>query len=219
MTQAGQRRLGFHQSNTAPGVLFLAGALLFPAFLLQQDIVIRALQVVLFLALQGLAGKRVRPVQYLVIAAGIIVFNLVIPSGRILLELPGLLGLPGLPITESALKGGILKATAMTGLMAISRFSIRSDVQLPGRLGGLIGTSLFYFEKIMEGRSRVRRADIISGIDQVLLDIQAAGAPDPSVRVQRSVTSRGALFALTLIVLLNWAALALSMVHPHLLWG
>ena len=145
------RAASFMTTNASPRVLFLAGALLFPAFLLQQDIAIRALQIALFMVLNAISGKRIRFLQYFIVAAGIVVFNLVIPTGRVLLSVIGL------PITEGALKSGLLKATAMTGLIALSQFSIRSDLRLPGRIGGLIGQSLFYFEKIMGERRRIER--------------------------------------------------------------
>jgi hypothetical protein len=206
-------RRGTLGAHVRPGMLFLAGALLFPAFLLQQDIAVRALQVGLFLAMSALAGKRIRPVPYLVAAAAIVLFNLLIPTGMVMIA-------PlGLPVTEGALKSGLVKATALTGLIALSQFSISSALRFPGRIGGLIGTSLYYFEKIMGERARIRRSDIIGSIDTLLIDIQASGAPAAADLLPGPRSSPIALLCLALIVLANWAVLALTLVHPRLLWG
>ena len=199
--------------NTSPGVLFAAGALLFPAFLMQQDLVVRALQIGLFITLHAFSGRRVRPVQFLVVSAGIVLFNLVIPTGRVLVSVLGL------PLTEGALKSGLFKATAMSGLIALSQFSIRSDLRLPGRLGGLIGRSLFYFEKIMGERRRIDRHDIIGSLDRLLLELQGSAGPGTRVKTERSTLTWGGIWALAAIVCVNWGALVLTLVHPRLFWG
>ncbi|HEY9594311.1 MAG TPA: hypothetical protein VHE79_07535 [Spirochaetia bacterium] len=203
------RESSFIGANVSSGLLFIGGALLFPAFLFQQDIVLRAVEFGIFLALNVLSGKQIRWLQYLVVSAGIVVFNLVIPTGRVLVSVIGL------PVTEGALKSGLLKALAMSGLIALSQFSIRSDLRLPGKLGGLIARSLFYFERIMGERRRIERRDIIGSIDRLLLDVQAegaAGAESPAARPR--ATPRGVVL-LAVVVLVAWGALAFTMVHPH----
>jgi hypothetical protein len=212
----GHREPGaFMKAHTAPGLLFAAGALVFPSFLLQQDLAIRAVQVVLYVCLCAFSGRRVRPLQYFVVAAGIVVFNLVIPTGRVLLSVFGL------PLTEGALKSGLLKATAMTGLIALSQFSIRSDLRIPGRIGGLLGRSLFYFERIMGQRRKVERRDVIGSIDALLLDVHRApvtneqassGLAGGSGEEWRRSTPQGFAF-LAAVVLVNWGALAATFFH------
>jgi len=199
--------------NTSPGVLFAAGALLFPAFLMQQDLVVRALQIVLFITFNAFSGRRVRPVQFLIVSTGIVLFNLVIPTGRVLVSVLGL------PLTEGALKSGLFKATAMTGLIALSQFSIRSDLRLPGRLGGLIGRSLFYFEKIMGERRRIDRRDIIGSIDRLLLEVQGPAAPGTQAKAEGSTSTWSGVLALAVIVCVNWGALVVTLVHPRPFWG
>jgi hypothetical protein len=201
-------------------VLFVCGALLFPPFLLQQDLVVRAGLIALFLVLNVIAGRRPRILQFLLVTAGIVAFNLVIPTGRVLLS-------PlGLPITEGALKSGLMKATAMTGLIFLSQFSIRPDLRLPGRIGGLIGRSLFYFEAVMAQRRRIDRKDIIGSIDALLLSVsEGAASGEPGLpggaSVEKSAPSRGpgGLAALIAIVLFNWAVYAVTLVHPRPFWG
>jgi hypothetical protein len=194
-------------------MLFAAGALLFPSFLLQQDLAIRAMQIALFLALNALSGRRIRFVQYIVVAAGIIAFNLVIPTGRVLVA-------PlGLAITEGALKSGLLKATAMTGLIALSQFSIRSELRLPGRMGGLVGRSLYYFERIMGGRRRIDRKDIIGSVDALLLEVQGSTSdPDAGTTPRARTTPLGSAI-LVLSVAASWGAYVFTLFHPRPFWG
>jgi hypothetical protein len=213
MRQPNASRGLFSLAGVAPGPLFICGAFLFPAFLLQQDIIVRALQIALFIGLNAFSGRRIRVLQYLVVIAGIVIFNLVVPTGKVLANVVGL------PITEGALRTGLLKATAMAGLIALSQFSIRGNLKLPGRLGGLLGRSLFYFEKIMGERRRIDRKDVLGSIDRLLLEIQAAGAPQEDVAAGQDRFSPPAAVALAVIVLLNWGALAMTLVHPRFFWG
>lgn len=200
--------------------LFICGALLFPPFLLQQDIVVRAGLILVFFALNLLSHRRVRILQSLLVAAGIVAFNLVIPTGRVLAS-------PlGLPITEGALKSGLLKATAMTGLIFLSRFSIRPSLRLPGRFGGLIGRSLYYFEAIMGQRRRIDRRDVIGSVDALLLSVTEQAECDPTVPAEdgggvptKPARRRGGLPALIALVALNWGVYAATLVHPRPFWG
>ena len=201
-----------------PPALFLCGALLFPPFLLQHDIVIRAGLIVLFMALNALAGRRVRVVSSVVVAAGVVLFNLVIPTGRVLAT-------PlGLPVTESALRSGLMKATAVTGLIYLSQFSIRSTLRLPGGIGGLIGRSLYYVEAIMSERRRIDRRDIIGSLDSILLSIQGSPAePRAEERVGEDPGRRppgpGGMVVLVVLVAANWALFIGTLARPIPFWG
>jgi hypothetical protein len=217
-----------------PQALFFCGALLFPPFLLQQDVVMRACLIAAFMALNALAGKRVRLLQFAVVAAGIVLFNLILPTGRVL-------ALPlGLPITEGALKSGLMKATAMTGLIVLSQFSIRPSLRLPGRFGGLVGKSLVYFEAIMGERRSINRSDIIGSIDNLLISVGSATQSTGTARSPGTVQSldtaqsptdvgvtaapspwqrRGGLVLLVLLVAANWGLFAWTLVHPRPGWG
>jgi heptaprenyl diphosphate synthase len=206
-------------AHASPQALFFCGALLFPPFLMQQDLVVRTGLMLLFIALNMLAGKRVRLLQLLVVAAGIVLFNLVIPTGRVLAA-------PlGLAITEGAMKSGIMKATAMTGLMVLSQFSVRPSLRLPGRFGGMTGRSFFCFEAIMNERQKIDRKDIIGSIDALLLSVRAAGEPredtnpaPPTAAIQ-PFPNAGGLATLTLLVLGHWAVFVLTLFHPRPFWS
>ena len=224
----GSRPSSFLGSQASSLALFLSGAALLPAFLFQQDLVIRSALFLLFMGLNVASGRRPRLLQYVLVGAGIVVFNLVIPTGRVLVSFLGL------PITEVALKTGVSKATAMVGLIALSLFSIRSDLRLPGRFGGLLGRSLLYFEAIMSERRVIDRADIIGSIDTILLSLgDAARSPaaagdspsagdSPPAGDSPSAPDRQrfpGLAALVILVAANWGLFAFTLIHPRLFWG
>ena len=206
------RLSGFLDRSTTPWSLFLAGALLFPAFLLQQDLGIRLLQVGFFFLLNALCGRRVRFLPHLVVGLGIVVFNLIIPTGRVIIAVAGL------PVTSGALRGGVAKATAVIGMIALSQFAIRAGLRLPGPLGGLVGRSLYYFESIMAKRRSVDRKKLIESIDSLLLDLQGEADQDPRDDPRSRTSASGFLF-LSLLVTANWAALLCSALKPGLLWS
>ena len=213
MSGSDGRRDGFLGAEATARALFAAGALLLPAFLFQQDPFVRGLQILLFLGLNAAGGRRIRILQILLVGAGIVAFNLVIPTGRVLLTVLGF------PLTEVALRSGLLKATAVIGMIAISQFSLRTDLEIPGRLGGLIGRSLFYFQLIMSRRNRIDRRNLIGSIDDLLLDLQgsvtaAGGAGDRT----RRTTPAGAA-ALVALVAANWAVFLYTVIQPYPLWG
>jgi hypothetical protein len=198
--------------STTPWSLFLAGALLFPAFLFQQDLGIRLLQLALFFLLNALRGRRVRVLPHLVVGLGIVIFNLIIPTGRVIIAVAGF------PVTSGALRGGVAKATTVIGMIALSQFAISTGLNLPGRLGGLVGRSLYYFERIMAKRKSVDRKKLIESVDSLLLDLQGEADQDPGDEPLARISIAGFLF-LSLLVTANWAALICSLLKPGLHWG
>jgi hypothetical protein len=163
--------LGRFLTARVPAVLqFAAGALLMAGFLAQRDLALRGAEFAMFLLLARLSGRRLRLASYLIVAAGIVAFNLIVPVGR---ELFSVLKFP---VTESALKSGVAKALTLVGMIAASQFSIRTDLRLPGRFGGLLARSLLYFQRIVAERRRIDRRDVIGSIDAILLDVHGEGA-------------------------------------------
>ncbi len=202
----------FLTAQASPRALFAAGAALLPAFLLQEDITLRAALFCLFLVLNAASGRRIRLLQHLLVGAGIVVFNLVIPTGRVLFSVLSL------AVTEGALKSGLYKSTAMIGLIALSQFSIRAELRFPGRIGGLLGTSLLYFERIMAEKRILDRRDIVGSVDAILLSVHREPVgPDPSQ--PRGRTSPGGAALLALVVMACWGALVWTFVHPRPIWG
>ena len=117
---------------------------------------------------------------------------------------------------------GVMKATAMTGLIVLSQFSIRPNLRMPGRFGGLVGRSLYYFEAIMNQRGSVDRRDVIGSVDALLLSLGAApqalaaGTSSPAGSAREGVAGH---VLLVLPVAANWGLFAFTLVHPHPFWG
>ena len=206
--------LGRFLSARVPAELqFAAGALLMAGFLAQRDLVLRAAEFAAFLVLSRLSGRRLRVLSYLLVTAGIVAFNLVIPVGR---ELVSILSFP---VTETALKSGVAKALTLVGMIAASQFAIRQDLRLPGRFGGLLARSLLYFQRIMAEHRRIDRRDVIGSIDAVLLEVHAQGGvvreDAPSVAVRLT-----GVLALAGILCLTWVPLVVTLATGRApFWG
>jgi heptaprenyl diphosphate synthase len=206
------RRGGLLAGIVSARALFAAGALVLPAFLFQQDLAIRGMEILLFLVLNAAGGRRIRIVQILVVSAGIVLFNLLVPTGRVLLSVAGL------PVTEVALRGGVAKAGALVGMIAISQFCLREDLRIPGRVGGLVGRSLFYFQRIMGMRARVDRKDIVGSIDALLEKAQSGDGDPSSGKGLATRTTPGGALALAAVVAATWGPLVYTLVRPRPFW-
>jgi len=175
-----------------------------PAYLLQDELYIRLFQVLLFALLAGLAGKRIKWLYFLIMVSSITFFHLLVPMGRVLFEVGPM------PITEVALRNGVLKGVTIVGLVFISLFSVRSDLKLPGRLGGLVARLFYYFERIMEGRHKIEARRLIGSIDEVLTSIYAPSIPVEPVELTEGAAreSHGlALLGMVVFVLFHWTLL------------
>ncbi len=195
------------EGNVSPRDMFIATALIFPVFILQRDPGIRILQTFAFLILNAVFGRRMGILSILFAAVSITAFHLVIPSGRVFASIAGI------PLTEGALRSGIMKSTAVIGMTAISRLSIWPDLRFPGRLGGIIARSFFYFQRIMNGKKSISRKDPIAGIDRLLSDAHHGSGEGRRRSAPRRTTSAG-FFWLAVAVTMNWAALIFSVAKP-----
>jgi heptaprenyl diphosphate synthase len=160
-----RRRPNRLAAHTSPRDVFIAGAITIVAFLFQGVLWIRVAQVLLFAFLAVLAGKRIRWGYFLIMVSSITLFNLLTPVGRVIFEVGPW------PITEGALRQGLLKGFAIVGLVFISLFAVRPDLRLPGAFGGVIARLFYHFERVLDTKKRVRAAALIESIDTILLDI------------------------------------------------
>ncbi len=202
---------GPFEGNVGPRDMFIAAALVFPVFILQQDPGIRILQTFSFLILNAVFGRRMGILSILIAAVSITAFHLVFPSGRVFASIVGI------PLTVGALRSGIMKSTAVIGMTALSRLSIWPDLRFPGRLGGIIARSFFYFQRIMSGKNGISRKDPVASIDRLLIAAHRGSGEGGTPSVPRSTTSVGFLW-LAVAVAIHWAALILSIANPCFLW-
>lgn len=203
----------FLARRASAGAQFVTGVLLIAGFIAQPDLAIRSSEFAAFLALAALSGRRLRPLPYLVVSAGVVLSNLLVPVGR------ELASFAGFAITETALKSGVAKALTLVGAIAASQFSIRADLRLPGSFGGLLARSLIYFQRIVAERRRLDRRDVIGSIDAVLLEVHGSrGAVAAGTDPVRSTP--GGILLLAAIACLTLAPLAVTFAigHPPF-WG
>ncbi|HKJ85323.1 MAG TPA: hypothetical protein VKA06_04570 [Spirochaetia bacterium] len=151
--------------HTAPLHVFIVGVVTIVAFLFQEELLVRLIQVLLFAAIATLAGKRIRWGYFLIMVGSITFFNLLTPVGRVLAEYGPI------RVTEGALEQGLMKGLAIVGLVFISLFAVRPDLRLPGTFGGILARLFFYFERILDTRKRVSAKRLVESVDGVLLEL------------------------------------------------
>ncbi len=184
--------------------LFVGATLILPAYLFQTNLAIRVLQVLLFAWLATVNGKRIKWVYFVVMVVSITFFHTLNPFGEVLARIGPY------TITRGALRDGLMRGFTIIGLVFISLFSIRPDLKLPGRLGGLLGRVFWYFERIFASKRRIRVSAVIESVDEVLESLfvpdgdgeegeDAAG----NVQEQTSSTLAGILF-LGVLLAANW---------------
>lgn len=198
-------------SNISARTLFWAGMITLPAYLLQNDLMIRLAQVVLFGALARVAGKKLQWVYFLSIIATITAFHVIVPSGAVLAEIGGF------RVTQGALRTGVFKALTIVGMVFISLVAVRADLRLPGKLGALAGKIFWSFEQIMERRGElgVRRpfysADVLlSDLYQELVSMDETVAATAQRKATAARSSMTGFSAVGVIVTVQWAVLLLG---------
>ncbi len=131
-----------------------------------------------------------------------VLINLLSPFGLVLFHFGPLW------ITEGALKTGLQKGLNMAALLYLSRFSIRSDLRLPGRIGRLISRMFFYLHYLIEEKKRVTPGNLTQTLDALFIRIQERNMPGfSSSEGQMALSTHyGTLFVM-LMVSFNWVLL------------
>lgn len=153
--------------------LFIGATLVLPGYLFQGNLLVRIAQVILFAWLARVNGKRLKWMYFTIMVVSITFFHTLNPFGEVLLELGPY------TLARGALRDGLMRGFTIIGLVFISLFSIRPDLKLPGRLGGLLGRVFWYFERIFDSKRKIRVTELIESIDEVLESLyppETAGA-------------------------------------------
>jgi heptaprenyl diphosphate synthase len=153
------------QELFSPGLMALAGVLVMAAFLSMKNLPAKALLLVLFALAAAALGKRFSLFVTLSVTAGIVVANLLIPSGKILGTFLGL------KITEGALIEGLQRAVTFEGLMYISKASIMPGLNLPGRLGSIVAAAFGYYERVLEYKGKIRPSAVAMDADALMMRV------------------------------------------------
>ena len=163
-----QRRRERWNELFSGGELFAAGFVMAVLFLLNPSILFRLVQFIFFCLFVWLSGKKINFVITLLVMVGIIFFNLLVPYGKIFASFFSF------RITQGSLTAGIEKALALEGLFMLSRAFVKTDLHFPGGAGLLLSESFRLLELMLERKNLISRGRVIAGIDQLMLEIEAA---------------------------------------------
>jgi len=186
------------------GGLFAAGLLITLVFLINRTVEIRIVHFMFFYLLAWFSGKKNNVFITLLIMAGIVLCNLLVPYGKVLAVIGPL------QITQGSLYSGLEKAFTLGGLIMISRAFIKADLRLPGPVGSLLAESLRILEQMREKKSMFGKGNLITNIDTMLLELETQNTYQqkhvPGRKMQRNLKS---IFLLITMILIT-AAITVS---------
>jgi hypothetical protein len=164
-------------------------------FLINPSTLGRSLQFLFFWFCSWLSGRKNRPLMTVLVIAGIVLVNLLVPYGRVLAEFGPL------HITAGSLMDGLRKGITLEGLIMLSATVIRGRppsgtpvVSTAGSghgiaalfhsavfkriavFGRFLGESLSIVAILHEGRGRIRPGHFIDDVDALLLEIGESSA-------------------------------------------
>mgnify|MGYP005846333697 FL=1 len=176
----------FFATSLSPGVLFLTGVASLLPFLFTESLLSKGILTGFYFLCAGLSGKRIKLLPNLVAFLGVTAANLVTPLGQVIFYMGTF------PVTQGALRLGALKAFTLLGMIALSRFTLRTYVPLPGRLGAVISRMFFYFEHITERKIRLRRTHLWEDIRALIEEVSRKGvSPHPQAGYPQADYPRG----------------------------
>jgi heptaprenyl diphosphate synthase len=153
--------------------LFAAGLCIMLIFLFTSSLVFKTLQFLFFWFLLWFSGKKNRPHITLLLMAGIVFCNLLVPYGKILAEFGPL------KISQGALLAGLRRALTLEGMVMLSGAFVRTGLRLPGVPGALLGESFRLFALLRERKRAISRNHFIEGIDELMLELDQDAAEAP----------------------------------------
>jgi heptaprenyl diphosphate synthase len=190
------KREEIYQKIFGARALFFTGLIVMPALLFNPSTEIRVIQFLFFWFLVLLSGKKNRPVFTLLVITSIVVFNLIVPYGRVLFSIGAF------QITENALKAGIHRAFTFQGLVMLSKVCVRQDLQIPGAFGELLGESLRFFSAMMNEKHRITVKNFFADIDNIILKLSSEDVSVPANQLTR--TTPVGFFVLGFVITVSW---------------
>ena len=167
-----------------------------PALLFNPGTEYRLVQFLFFWFLAWLCGKKTNPVITVLIIAFIVIFNLLIPYGRVLFSVGAF------KITSGALTAGIHRAITLAALVMLSKVFVRQDLKLPGAFGELLGESLRMFSVIINKKYKISGKNLVAEIDSLLLELSGEEYLQEAVKEQKTKPAGYAILLAALI--LSW---------------
>jgi len=189
----------------SPALRFWTGMALIPAYFMVDSLLNKGVLILLFALMATWAGKKIRILYFVFLVCSITFFHILTPVGRILTTIGPL------KITAGALTTGLAKGMTLSGLVFLSLFSVTPALKLPGRMGGLLARTFYYFEEILNGRKNISPRDFIGSLDTVLLELFPPERIDDPPREVITPVPSSALFPVLYVLFLViavWGSLA-----------
>jgi hypothetical protein len=189
-------RLEVYENIFSAKALAVAGLLIMPALLFIPSTGYRCFQFVFLCFLVLLSGKKINFLIMFPIIMFIIVFNLIIPYGRVLFSF-GVF-----KITSGALKAGVHRAFTLQSFVMLSNLAIRRDLKIPGALGELLCESLHMFSVIMNKKYVIPKKNVLAEIDNLMLELSNVTLPAPDEKIIK--TKPAGFVVLVFVVAFFW---------------
>lgn len=139
--------------------IFLIGLLLF-----SRHLYITAAITLISVILLITGKKRIRILPVILTTAGIILFNVFVPFGKVLAQ-------PfSFPVTQGALLLGIKKALVLEGMLFLSRWALNGSGTLPGFHSGIMSDLFRFLAILTNGRKKIRRKQLVASIDDLMFE-------------------------------------------------
>jgi len=189
-------RRDFYENFFGAKALFIVGLAIIPSLVFNPSTETRVIQFLFFCLLVRLSGKKINLLFTILIITFIVIFNLIIPYGRVLFSIGAF------KITAGALKAGIHRAVTLEALVMLSKVSVRQDLKIPGAFGEILGESFRIFSVMMSKKNRITVRNFIADIDSLLLEL---GAEEHESRpVNEARTKPAGFVVLGVVVVLSW---------------
>ncbi|MDR3283843.1 MAG: hypothetical protein LBS97_01530 [Treponema sp.] len=162
--KAAAKTTAFFERHIAPGHLFFAVLISFPAFLFQRHTGILGAEVLLFFVLCLLRRGRAALLSPLLILGGVAFFNLFTPYGKILFRIGTF------TVTEGALSQGLRRGQILVGMLFLSQFSLSATLTLPGNAGKFLAELFAAFNRLTAKKIPLNPRYILAAIDDRLYE-------------------------------------------------
>ncbi len=144
---------------------FLTGLAILLVLLFAPGIYVTAGCFVCIVAIVLISGRKIKFLPFFFMSASIIIFNLLAPSGKVLVSVFGL------QVTAGALLTGVKKALTVEGMIFLSRWMIRPSLRLPGSFGRLVSRSFTVLEQLSERKEKFSIRNPVASIDAILMSL------------------------------------------------
>ncbi len=192
----------------------VAGLLMIPAFLLQKNLILMAVQVIFIMVIAVMKGRKIKPVPVIAVLISVVLMNLLQVNGKVLITIRSF------SVTLGALKIGLDKALTLIGMLYVSQYMVSGRPKLPGRFGQLLSRQFLFFEHIVTSWKRPEKGKFIESLDIVLEEMEHI-YPEKDVlqgAVNRVHVKKTELLTETLFVLCMWMSFIVG--HLDILpWG